>query len=149
MLRHRFIVGLVVIALLSGGNMFAQCKIADLVAANKVKIEKPFKYDGFSYINVEFNQVNQSIKKEFTAFKGQEYSLLFATSGFDETVAVEIFDTKKNQLVTRFQLGSGIASHEFHALQSGSYTINYGISTSDTDYDHPECIVLLIGFSEK
>lgn len=148
MIKSSLRISILFISLLSL-QLHAQCKIAELTSSTRTKIVKPYLYDGFNYVSFEFTQINQTLKKEFVAFKGQEYMLVFATSGFEERVEVTIFDTKKNQAVTTFVLGEGTNSFSFTPLKTGSYSIVYALAPSNTDVDHEECIAMLIGFADK
>ncbi|MDQ3046909.1 MAG: hypothetical protein M3R27_05120 [Bacteroidota bacterium] len=129
---------------------FAQCKLAGIINENKMKIPKPFKYDGFNLSNINFDSENHKIRSEFMAFKGQKYNLVICTSGFEEQVSITVLDKDhSNFKLTEKILGGKENSWSFEPQKAGSYTIVIDFPPSETGVEHKECIVMLIGFSEK
>jgi hypothetical protein len=127
----------------------AQCRIAEIISQNKTGFQAPYKYDGFNYFKIGFTEQEQKIKKEFIAFKGQTYQLIFCTSGFEETVRISISESTNNSLVAGTTVGSDVTTWSFICTKTGSYTIEYDIPASETGVAHEGCIAMLIGFAEK
>jgi hypothetical protein len=140
---------IVILLALATTPLHSQCKIAEIIAKNKTAFTSPYKYDGFNYSKIEFNLVNQTLKKEFIAFKGQSYQLIFCTSGFEEIVRIAIYDNKDNSLVAGTSVGKETTVWSFFCTKTGTYTIEYEIPPSDTEQVHDGCVAMLIGFSEK
>jgi hypothetical protein len=140
---------LIALFLITGFNCSSQCSIAEIINKNKAGFTAPYKYDGFNYSQIEFGLINQTLKKEFIAFKGQKYQLLFCTSGFEETVRITVRDIKDNSLVAGTTVGKESTVWSFFCSKTGTYSIEYEIPPSDTDVAHKGCIAMLIGFSEK
>lgn len=150
MSRKKILIFIAFLMLITSNSLLlAQCKIAQLIQENKAKIPSPYKYDGFTYINFEFGQESKIQKKEFIAFKGQKYQLLFCTSGFEENVRIQIFDTKNNTLIAGTSVGDNVNNWTFAPSETGIFSIVYEIPPSYTKVAHEACIAMLIGFMEK
>jgi hypothetical protein len=142
---------LALIVLLLGlnlSNTFSQCRISDIVSANRSGFDKGFSLDGFSYFKFEFNAEKQVIHKEFLALKGKKYQLLYCCSGFAETVSIHIYDGDNN-LLGGSSVGGDKSSNTFLPSKGGTLKIVYEIPPAELGVDHEECIALMIGVSEK
>jgi hypothetical protein len=130
-------------------SCFSQYKISDIVAENKVKIEKPYKYDGFLMNEFTIGLINQNITLEFVAFKGQKYKLIFCSSSFEEEVMVSIYDkSAPNVKVAEKVISDKNRDWTFEPAKAGSYSIVYEVPPSNTDVEHKACMVMLIGFRD-
>jgi hypothetical protein len=128
---------------------FSQYKISEIVAENKVKIAKPYKYDGFLMNEFSFDLVNKDLTLEFVAFKGQKYELIFCSSSFEEEVLVSIYDkSAPNVKVAEKLISDKNRDWTFEPAKEGAYKIVYEIPPSNTDVEHNACMVMLIGFRD-
>jgi hypothetical protein len=112
---------------------------------------KPFNYDGYSDNPFIFKKTEQTIEVEFTAYAGQEYKLVFCSSGFKEDVKVNIYDrTKKNPKRQKvYDNSSGIDNlfWSFEPKKTGTYYIEYTIpAAAEGDLNKDGCIVLMVGY---
>ena len=130
-------------------DLYSQCRLAGIIKDNKLKIESPYKYDGFNYLKIEFGPDKKIQKREFIAFKGQKYSLLFCTEGFDENVRIQIIDAADSTVIAGSYLGEKITTWKFAPERTGTFGIVYEIPPSNTEATHDACIVMLIGFKEQ
>ncbi len=145
-----FLFSIITLLLLLHSQAHSQCKLAGIISDHKMNIPKPFKYDGFNLTNINFDQQDHLLKTEFMAFKGQKYKLMFCTSGFEELVTITVFDKENPELkVTEKILGDKDSSWTFEPPKAGTYSVMFNFPPSNTGVEHKECIVMLIGFSEK
>src|ERR1039457_6588485 len=95
MKKSNLIIALISLMLASATITNAQCKAKQIVKECKPSIA-PYQYDSYALNEIVFDPAKpQVIEVEFTAFAGQQYKLVFCTSGFEEDVKMNIFD--KNQ----------------------------------------------------
>lgn len=131
---------------------FAQCDVAKIVGANKVVIDAPYRYDGFSINEIPFlphSQVSKEIHAEFIAFKKQTYKVAFCASGFPEDVTIRVYNKKRpNEKVAEQTLNASNLRWVFEPLKPGIYDIVYTPSPSSTDTEHKGCVIMLIGFKK-
>ena len=126
---------------------FSQYKISDIIDENKVKIEKPYKYDGFLMKEFNIGLVNLSLPLEFTAFKGQKYKLIFCSSSFEEEVLVTIYDRSAPKIkLAEKTISQNERTWLYEPPKEGTYSIVYEVPPSNTDVEHKACMVMLIGF---
>jgi len=135
----------------SGNTILAQCKAKQIVKENKPTIA-PFQYDSYALNEIIFDPSKpQVIEVEFTAFAGQQYKLVFSTSGFEEDMKLNIYDknkrAKKRNLI--YDSSNGIEKHwTFQPTKAGTYYIDYEIPVSLTGQKKTGCVVMLIGYKE-
>ncbi|MFL5762916.1 MAG: hypothetical protein ACJ77K_03170 [Bacteroidia bacterium] len=128
---------------------FPQYKISDIIDENKVKIEKPYKYDGFLMKEFNIGLINLSIPLEFVAFKGQKYKLIFCSSTFEEEVLVSIYDkSAPNVKLAEKTINKDNREWLYEPPKEGAYSIVYEVPPSNTDVEHKACMVMLIGFRD-
>lgn len=139
------------IAFILFGNLsFSQYKISKIIEDNKVKIPKPYKYDGFLMNEFSFDQINKNIPIEFVAFKKQKYKLIFCTSTYEEYVLIRIYDKANPQVIVAEQkMDSKTPTWTYEPVTDATYRIVYEVPPSNTDVDHKACMVMLIGFKTK
>ncbi len=131
-------------------SCFSQYKISQIVEENKLKIEKPYKYDGFLMNEFSFELINKNIPIEFVAFKDQKYKLLFCASIFEEQVLVSIYDKENPKVkVAEKTIDGATNSWTFEPAKPGTYSIVYEIPPSNTEVEHKACMVMLISFKDK
>ncbi len=132
------------------GTTFAQCNAKEIAKKCKNNL-KPFNYDGFSDTPFTFKDKAQTVEVEFTAYAGQKYKLIFASSGFKEDVKVNIYDksktnAKRNQVFDN-SMGIDNLFWSFEPTKTGTYYIEYEIPVA---LDHPNektgCMVLMVGY---
>lgn len=128
----------------------AQCKSKDIVKKCKANL-KPFKYDGYAVDEITFDQNPKIVEVEFTAYAGQDYKLVFCSSGFTEEVKVNIYDKNRKKKDNRKQVynsDQGIDNlfWSFEPPKTGTYFIEYEIPKSADGKTKTGCIVLLIGY---
>lgn len=128
---------------------FSQCSVKHIVKNYKANI-KPFKYDSYAMNDIIFTGNPQQIEVEFTAFAGQKYKLVFATSGFEENVTVNIYDhnNRSKKRKKMFDNDSGIDNlfWSFEPTKSGTYYIDYDIPPAGAGQAQQGCMVMLIGY---
>jgi hypothetical protein len=135
--------------LLLSFSAVAQYKISDIVDENKVKIEKPYKFDGFVMKEFNIGLVNLSIPIEFVAFKGQKYKLIICSSTFEEEVLVSIYDKSAPGVkIAEKIINQADRSWVFEPAKEGTYSIVYEVPPSNTDVEHKACVLMLIGFKD-
>jgi hypothetical protein len=129
----------------------AQCKARQIVKDCKPSIA-PFQYDSYALNEITFDPAKaQVIEVEFTAFAGQQYKLVFCTSGFQEDVKMNIYDKnqrskKRNKI---YDSENGIDKHwVFEPTKAGTYFIDYEIPKSLDGKKKTACTVMLIGYKE-
>lgn len=129
---------------------FSQYKISKIVEENKLKIEKPYKYDGFLMNEFSFELINKNIPNEFVAFKGQKYKLIFCSSTFEEQVLISIYDKANPTIkVAEKTIDPANTTWILDIVNPATYSIVYEIPPSNTDVEHKACMVMLIGFKGK
>ena len=130
-------------------SLDAQCKAKQIAKDCKVNL-KPFKYDGYATSELVFDDKKKTVEVEFTAFAGQDYKLIFCTSGFDEEVQVNIYDKRKTvkNRTKVYDSSEGIDNlfWSFAPKKSGTYYIEYEVPPSKDNTVKKGCVVLLIGF---
>jgi hypothetical protein len=132
------------------GSLHAQCNAKEIAKKCKSNL-KPFSYDGFADNSFTFKDKAQTISVEFTAYAGQSYKLVFATSGFKEEVKVNIYDKNKNNPKRQkvYDSANGIDNlfWSFEPSKTGTYYIEYEVPpASEGDSGKIGCMVLLIGY---
>jgi hypothetical protein len=138
--------------LLFSGNLFSQCNAHKLSKDLKPNLGD-YKYDSYAYNQVTFTDKPQTIEVLFTAFAGEKYKLVLATSLFDENVQVNIYDKsmrskKRNKL---YDNAKGL-DNLFWSLEisdPGIYYIDYEIPPKGDFKSTDGCIVMLIGYMDK
>ncbi|HVA99165.1 MAG TPA: hypothetical protein VNG53_09740, partial [Bacteroidia bacterium] len=127
----------------------SQCSVKHIVKNYKANI-KPFKYDSYAMNDIIFTGNPQQVEVEFTAFAGQKYKLVFATSGFEEMVTVNIYDhnsrSKKRKKLYDNDSGIDNLFWSFEPKKSGTYYIDYDIPPAGAGQAQQGCIVMLIGY---
>jgi hypothetical protein len=131
-------------------SLQAQCNAKELAKKCKSNI-KPFNYDGFADNQFTFKDKEQVVDVEFTAYAGQQYKLVFCSSGFKEEVKVNIYDKpKKNPKREKvYDSSNGIDNlfWSFEPKKTGTYYIEYAVPAAlDGAGTKTGCIVLLIGY---
>lgn len=110
----------------------------------------PFKYDSYAVNEITFTDKPQTVEVEFTAFAGQKYKLVFCTSGFEEEVALNIYDrsvkSKKRNKVYDSEKGIDNLFWSFEPPKSGTYYINYELPPAKNGKEGKGCIVMMIGY---
>ena len=143
----RFVFFLLVVI---GKTGYTQCRVSELVDNNKINIPSEYKYDGFLMNEFTFDLVNKNIHTEFVAFKNQKYQLFFYSSVFEEIVTISIYDKKDPAVkIAEKIIDSNTTSWIYELTKSATYSIFYEVSPSNTDVEHPGCIVMLIAFANK
>ncbi|MES2592085.1 MAG: hypothetical protein V4608_09385 [Bacteroidota bacterium] len=92
---------------------------------------------------------HQRVEGHFVVFEGQQYQILFCSSGSAEGVVVNIYDRSAESLKARKLYDSskhhGCNLWKFEPTQSGDYYIEYIIPPSNTGKPKTGCLMLLIG----
>ncbi len=131
-------------------SALAQYKISQIIEENKIKIPKPYKYDGFLMNEFSFDLINKEIPLEFVAFKNQKYKLIFCSSSFEEQVIIHVYDKSAPAVqVAEKTIDTTNPIWIFEPLKPGTYKIVYEIPPSNTEVEHKACMVMLIGFKGK
>lgn len=142
----------VVLMLSLGYQSYAQCKAKQIVKECKGSIA-PYQYDSYALNEINFDPKKpQTIEVEFTAFAGQQYKLVFCTSGFEEAVVLSIYD-KSQRSKKRNKLYDGGTGKDkkwsFEPKKAGTYFIDYEIPAAiNAQAKKTGCIVMLIGYNE-
>ncbi|HEV7230357.1 MAG TPA: hypothetical protein VGO45_03450 [Bacteroidia bacterium] len=150
MKKNLFALLVMAASVFSSASVHAQCNAKELAKKCKNNL-KPFSYDGYADNPFTFTDKEQNIEVEFTAYAGQQYKLVFCTSGFKEDVKVNIYDrTKKNpsrQKVYDSSAGIDNLFWSFEPKKTGTYYIEYTIPPAAAgDVNKSSCMVLLIGY---
>lgn len=141
----------ILVLFLATFNITAQCKARQIVKECKPSIA-PYQYDSYALNEINFDaSKGHVIEVEFTAFAGQQYKLVFCTSGFSEEVKLNIYDknqrTKKRNKI--YANENGIDKHwSFEPTKAGTYYIDYEIPKSLDGKTKVGCMVMLIGYKE-
>ena len=134
---------------------FAQCKAKQIMKSCRPNITKPYKYDSYVVNNFTFGDKPQKVEVLFSAFQGQKYQIIFCTSGFEEPLAVNIYDKSyrvKNNRHKVYDSSQGIDNNfwSFQPTKSGNYYIEYDVPVSSTPGVKKEgCVIMLISFMES
>ena len=130
----------------------AQCDVAKIVGANKVVIDPPYRYDGFSIKEIPFvgpSSAPKEIHSEFIAFDKQTYKIVFCAAGFAEDVTISIYNKKKpTEKVAEQIVNASNMRWVFEPLKPGIYDIVYKPASSNTDMEFKGCIIMLMGFKK-
>lgn len=144
------IVSLIVFAFLLTQDNFsiAQCRVKNIVGGCKPNL-KPYNYDSYAITDLEFKDKPQKIEVQFTAFANQKYKLIFCSSGFEESLKVNIYD-KSNRVKNRTKLydnDNGIDNlfWSFEPQKTGDYFIEYEVPVSLDSKPGKGCVILIIG----
>lgn len=129
----------------------AQCKAKQVVKECKPSIA-PYQYDSYALNEITADPAKpQIIEVEFTAFAGQQYKLVFCTSGVEEDLKLNIYDKnqrskKRNKI---YDSANGADKRwTFEPTKAGTYFIDYEIPKSATGKKKTGCAVMLIGYKE-
>jgi hypothetical protein len=141
---------LLILAATAISSVHAQCNAKEIAKKCKNNL-KPFDYDGFADNSFTFKDKAQTVSVEFTAYAGQKYKLVFASSGFKEEVKVNIYDKNKNNPKRQkiYDSSNGIDNlfWSFEPSKTGTYYIEYEIpAAQEGDMGKSGCMVLLIGY---
>lgn len=134
---------------------FAQCKAKQIMKSCRPNITKPYKYDSYVVNNFTFGDKPQTAEVQFCAFQGQKYQIVFCTSGFEEPLAVNIYDKSmrvKNGRRKIYDSSQGIDNNfwMFQPEKSGNYYIQYDVPVSNTPgVTKQGCVIMLIGYMES
>ena len=132
-------------------SVYAQCKANAIVKSYKSNM-LPYVYDSYAVNKIEFDATPKKMEVEFTAFAGEKYRLVFGTSGFKESVQVNIYD-KSNKVKKRnkvYDSESGIDNlfWTFDPPKTGTFYIEYDIPASSDGQKKTGCMVMMIGYEE-
>ena len=112
-----------------------------------------FLYDDFVMNELVFDDRSKKIEIEFTAFAGEKYKLVFCTSGFNDSLKLNIFN-KSNKVKSRKKVydnqnGLDNLFWSFSPPNPGTYYIEYDIPVAiNPTKKNTGCIVMLIGYEE-
>ena len=131
----------------------ATCKAKQIAGSCKANIKKPFKYDSYAVNEFTFDDKEKQVEVQFTAFSGQQYKIVFCSSGFEEKVAMNVWD-KSNKIHNNrhkiFDNESGIDSDfwSFVPPHTGNYFIEYDVPPSKSGKVKKGCVVMLVSYTE-
>ena len=129
-----------------------QCQARHIIKECKPNIA-PYQYDSYALNEITFDpEKTQVLEIEFTAFVGQQYKLVFTTSGFEEDVKLNIYDKNKSakNRTKVYDSENGIEKNwMFEPNKAGTYYIDYEIPKSASGKKKSACTVMLIGFKDK
>ncbi|TND10049.1 MAG: hypothetical protein FD123_731 [Bacteroidetes bacterium] len=127
----------------------AQCEAKKLAKACKGNL-KPYTYDGYGIAELVFDDKPHVVDMEFTAYAGEQYKLVFCSSGYKDKVKLYIYDapkkSKKRQQVYDNAMGIDDLYWAFKPAKSGTYYIEIEVPPSADKVKKTGCLVMLIGF---
>jgi hypothetical protein len=136
----------ILLSLVCFSGAFAQCEAKQIAKSCKPNM-KPYKYDAYGVTELNFGDKEKKVEITFSVYEGQNYKLVFCSSGFAEEVKLNIYDkskaVKSRQPV--FNNSEGI-DNNFWSFEPGTYYIEYDVPKSATGTPHKGCVVFLIGF---
>lgn len=141
---------LVLISLLFSLSASAQCEDKKIAKACKPNI-KPYKYDAYAVTDIKFDAKPKTVEVQFTVYEGQEYKLVFCSSGFPEGMKLSIYD-KSKAVKSRKKIFEGEqgkingSTWSYEPNKTGTYYIEYEVPAANDGKTRKECVVLLIGF---
>jgi len=135
--------------LLLGSSAHAQCDAKKLSKACKGNL-KPYTYDGYAQADLTFDKEPHVVKMEFTAYAGEQYKLVFCSSGYKDKVKLNIYNappkSAKRELVYDNDRGIDDLYWSFSPKKSGTYYIEIEVPPAADGVTKKGCIVMLIGF---
>ena len=151
MKKSNLIIAVALLIAVAGTVAKAQCKAKQVVKECKPSIA-PYQYDSYAMNEIIADPAKpQVIEVEFTAFAGQQYKLVFCTSGIEEDLKLNIYD--KNQRAKKrnkiFDSANGADKKWiFEPTKAGTYYIDYEVPKSASGKKKTSCAVMLIGYKE-
>jgi hypothetical protein len=144
------IIALTIFLACASASYGQKCKAKQIAKDCKSNLN-PFKYDGYAVNEINFTDKPQTVEVEFSAFAGQKYKLIFCTSGFEEAVALNIYDRSMKNAKFRkkiYDSSSGIDNNfwSFEPPKSGTYYINYEVPAAKNGKSNKGCIIMMIGY---
>lgn len=118
-------------------------------------IKPPYKYDSYVVNNFTFDSKPKTVEVQFSAFQGQKYKIIFCSSGFEEPLAVNIYDKSsrvKNNRHKVYDNSQGVDNNfwSFQPTKSGNYYIEYSVPVSSTPgLAKQGCVIMLISYMES
>ncbi len=130
------------------------CKTSQISKSISQFVTPPYKYDNHTVNEFVFDNKEKKFEVQFTAFKGLKYKILFSTSGYEEDIAINIYDQNANSKKERKNLMDNTQKMEnsywiFETDKSGSYFIEYNIPKSLSDTQKNGCILMVVAFTDK
>ena len=134
------------------GKVYSQCKSKGIVKGCKKNLT-PFKYSGAAVNDFVIDEKSKKVELEFTAYQGQNYRLIFCSSGnFTEDVKINIYDKRKNVKTRKviYDTNSGIENlfWVFEPPKTGNYFIEYEVPASADGTKKDACMMLIIGYQD-
>lgn len=135
--------------LLLGLSAQAQCDAKKLAKACKGNL-KPYTYDGYAVAELVFDDKTHTVDMQFTAYAGEQYKLVFCSSGYKDKVKLNIYNapakSKKREKVYDNSMGIDDLYWSFTPAKSGTYYIEIEVPPTTDAVKKTGCIVMLIGF---
>lgn len=146
---RKFLLLIILFCISYNNVVIGQCDSKKIAKACKPNM-KPFKYDAYAENILKFDSKAKKVEVQFTAYEGQDYKLVFCSSGFEEEVKLNIYD-KSKAVKSRSKVydnDQGIDNNfwAFTPTKTGTYYIEYDVPPSKSGTPHEGCVVLLIGF---
>lgn len=140
---------LILLSVFITNNGNGKCEDKKLAKACKPNM-KPYKYDAYAVNEIKFGPKERKVDIQFTVYEGQDYKLLFCTSGFQEEIKLNIYD-KSRAVKSRKKLYDSSESIDnkfwsFEPKKTGTYYIEYDVPPANDLKPRTECVVILIGF---
>ena len=130
---------------------YSQCR-PKVIAKNCKSNMEQFVYDAFVTNEIVFDSKDKKIELEFTAFAGEKYKLVFCTSGFTDSLKLNIYDksskVKKRNKVYDNQNGIENLFWSFIPPKTGTFYIEYDVPATLDGATRKGCMVMLIGYEE-
>jgi len=138
------IAAIVSIMILMTQTSFAQCD------TKTIRKSVNFYLDEYIYESLAFKSYNEFenkevIKANFSLFKNEQYRLVDVSSGFEERVIINLYDSKNRLFVSNVYMGDGKV-FDFTAKYSGEYMVEYIFDKKDIKNPNNKCVAFGLGY---